>query len=178
MSNWLGPAASFPTARAAAGIGLVIGVAFGAWDLYQTWATPLSDDSVPALLRFYGPMFTAWAVTGFLVHRNHGSLMRGVLAGGAVALVTFAVFHCAILLRINLFLDVLRSRDDWGRLVGAFPNSGFRSFRAFVNYDYAVGAPFKLAVATAIGAVSGLAGWLVGSIAGPRSSRGSGASGR
>jgi hypothetical protein len=101
---------------------------------------------------------------GFLDYRNRRSLSKAVVAGAIVALITFAVFYCAILLRINLFLDVLRRRDDWGRLVALFPSSGFRNFRAFVNYDYAVGAPLKLAVATVIGALTGLAGGLCGAI--------------
>ena len=41
-------------------IGAVLGVIFGSWNLYETWATPLADDSLPALLAFYGPMFLAW----------------------------------------------------------------------------------------------------------------------
>jgi hypothetical protein len=156
--------ASFPTARATVGLGILMGVVFGGWDLYQTWTTPLLDDSVPALLRFYGPMVFAWGVVGFLDHRSRGSLIHAVASGAVVALVTFAVFYCAILLRINLFLEVLRSRDDWTRLVALFPSSGFQSFRAFANYDYAVGAPLKLVVATMIGAVTGLAGGLFSTV--------------
>jgi hypothetical protein len=109
-------------------------------------------------------MVFAWGVVGFLDHRSRGSLIHAVASGAVVALVTFAVFYCAILLRINLFLEVLRSREDWTRLVTLFPSSGFQSFRAFANYDYAVGAPLKLAVATMIGAVTGLAGGLFSTV--------------
>jgi hypothetical protein len=79
-------------------------------------------------------------------------------------LITFSVFSCANVLRVNLFLDVLRDREDWARMVALFPSSGFQSFRAFVNYEYAVGAPLKLATATMIGAVTGLAGGLCSAI--------------
>ena len=38
-------------------LGLIIGITFGAWNLLWTWLRPLADDSIPALLAFYGPMF-------------------------------------------------------------------------------------------------------------------------
>jgi hypothetical protein len=39
-----------------------------------------------------------------------------------------------------------------------FKASGFESLRAYVNYRYVSGAPFKIFVATMIGAVTGLVG--------------------
>jgi hypothetical protein len=75
--------------------------------------------------------------------------------------VTFAVFYLANLVRVNLFLEALRGRDDWQNMVGRFGSSGFRTLPAFVNYDYLKGAPFKIAVATFIGAALALFGGLM-----------------
>ena len=46
-------------------LGFVLGLVFGIVDLLFTWVEPLSDDSIPALLRFYGPMFFSWAFVSF-----------------------------------------------------------------------------------------------------------------
>jgi hypothetical protein len=43
-----------------------------------------------------------------------------------------------------------------------FQSSGFESLRLYVNYMNLVGTPFKILVASAIGAVTGLIGGLVG----------------
>ena len=46
-------------------LGFFLGLVFGIVDLLFTWFQPLSDDSIPALLRFYGPMFFLWAFMSF-----------------------------------------------------------------------------------------------------------------
>lgn len=145
-------------------IGVVVGVAFGAWNLIQTARDPVSDDSGTALLAFYGPMFAIWAATGFLAARRSGRVTDGMKAGASVALVTFAVYFVAILLRLNIFLDVLRARDDWQLIVSSFPSSGFGSLRTYANYFYLTGAPLKIAVAMVIGTVMGGVGGLIGSV--------------
>jgi hypothetical protein len=143
---------------------ILIGLTFGVWNLYRTWSAPLSDDSVFAVLVFYGPMFASWATVAFICRKRGASLARTIAAGATVAVISFAVYYCAILIRVNVFLDVLRGREDWQLMVSTFPTSGFESFRAYVNYIYATGAPFKIAVASAIGASTGLAGGLAGSV--------------
>ena len=45
--------------------------------------------------------------------------------------------------------------------IARFGESGFDSFRVYVNDVYITGAPFKLAAATAIGGAAGLVGGLV-----------------
>ncbi len=45
-----------------------------------------------------------------------------------------------------------------------FHASGFESFRAFANYNYVTGAPFKILSASIIGAAMGLIGGLLGSV--------------
>jgi hypothetical protein len=70
-------------------LGFVLGLVFGVVDLLFTWVAPLSDDSIPALLRFYGPMFFSWAFVSFRSVRRRGRLSRGVTTGFVVAFGTF-----------------------------------------------------------------------------------------
>ena len=37
-----------------------------------------------------------------------------------------AVFHVAGIVRVNLFLDVIRNRGDWQNLIARFGQSGFQ----------------------------------------------------
>jgi hypothetical protein len=156
-------------------VGAAVGVVFGTWNLIATWVDPLAEDSPAALLLFYGPMFAIWAVAGFRVQRHSGRLVDAAAAGAVVALATFVVFDVATIARVNLFLDSLTPRADWQNLAQRFEASGYQSFRTFVNSVYATGAPFKILVATVIGAVMGSLGGLVGSAAGaarPRTPQG------
>jgi len=140
--------------------GVVLGVIFGAWDLIATARSPLADDSPSALLTFYGPMFTIWTITGFIASRRRGRVTDGIQAGATVALSTFVVFDVAVMIRANVFLDVLPGRDDWQLIVRSFQTSGFSSFRTYVNCFYLKAAPLKTTVATAIGAILGALGGL------------------
>jgi ABC-type multidrug transport system fused ATPase/permease subunit len=143
-------------------LGFVLGVVFGVVDLLLTWVAPLSDDSIPALLRFYGPMFFSWAFVSFRSVRRSGRLSTGVTTGFVVAFGTFCVFYVFNLLRVNLFLAELTGRTDWQNMMQRFRASGFHSLRVFVNIDYLKGAPFKIGVASVIGAVMGLVGGTLG----------------
>jgi hypothetical protein len=139
-------------------LGVLLGTMFGIWNLAATWLDPLTDDTPMALLAFYGPMFALWAFSGFSVARRTGSLIEAIKAGAIVAFVTFTVFYIANLARVNLFLDVIRSRTDWHNIMLRFQDSGSDSFRVFVNLDYVRGAPLKIGVASVIGATTGLLG--------------------
>jgi hypothetical protein len=147
-------------------LGLIVGVVFGAANLVHTWLYPLDDDTVWAVLRFYGPMFFLWALASFRAVRRTGRWVSGVTAGAIVAFATFAVFEVFVLTRVNLFLDDLTSRPDWQNMMTRFRASGSASLRLFVNLDYLQGAPFKLGVSCAIGAtigiIGGSMGWLRG----------------
>ena len=145
-------------------LGASVGAVFGIWDLIATRLYPLAEDSPGALLLFYGPMFAIWAVAGFFTRRRTGRLLDAVRAGAFVALVTFVVFDIAVFVRVNLFLDVLTHRTDWQNIVARFQASGFHSLRAYANYEYVIGTPFKLLVSCLIGAVCGLTGGLVGGL--------------
>ena len=138
--------------------GLVLGLVFGTWNVVISILAPLMDDAPLSLASFYGPMFMAWGVAGGAAYRRTRRLPRAALSGATVALVTFIVLTAIVIARVNLSLDVMSQRPDWRNLVARFEESGFDSFRLYVNYVYITGAPFKLAVATAIGGAAGLVG--------------------
>ena len=142
-------------------LGLMVGLAFGAVNLLMTWMYPVADDTPGALLMFYGPMFFLWAFAAFRASRRSGRFLTGVTTGMLVAFATFCVFDLLVILRVNLFLNELTGRADWQNMMGRFHASGFDSLRTFVNVNYLKGAPFKIAVASAIGALMGVVGGFV-----------------
>lgn len=145
-------------------LGFLVGLVFGMWDLAFTWLRPLEDDSPGALLLFYGPMFLVWTVISFRAARRHGPGLHGLIAGMAVAFGTFCVFVFLNFLQVNLFLDQLVGRPDWQNMMMRFRASGSENLRLFINLDYVRGTSFKIAVATAFGAVfggiGGMLAWL------------------
>jgi hypothetical protein len=143
-------------------LGFALGLVFGIVDLLFTWVEPLSDDSIPALLRFYGPMFLSWAFVSFRSVRRSGRLWTGVTTGFVVAFGTFCIFYALNLLRVNLFLAELTGRADWQNMMDRFRASESASLRLFINVDYLKGAPFKIGVASVIGAVMGVVGGTIG----------------
>jgi metallo-beta-lactamase class B len=145
-------------------LGLLAGAAFGLWNLLSWLLDPLAEDTPMALLTFYGPMFTVWGVAGFGASRRTGRILHGMKTGTTVAFVTFVVLTLAVMARVNLFFEVTSRRPDWQNLVAGFPSSGFRSLRAYANWVYLTGAPFKIMVASMIGAGTGLFGGLLGSL--------------
>jgi len=145
-------------------LGLLLGVGFGLWNLITTRLDPLAEDTPIAPLVFYGPMFAMWGLTGFGAARRTGRLLDAVKVGATVAFVTFVVYTFAVIVRLNLFLDTLSQRSDWQNLMERFQASGFESLRVYANYEYVTGAPFKILVASIIGAGTGLAGDFFGSL--------------
>jgi hypothetical protein len=92
---------------------------------------------------------------------KHAGFVRAVLAGVTFGLVFSSILYVAALIRVNLFLDQIRDRADWVGLVARFDASGFTSFRAYANYEYASGAPLLLAIGAALGAIGGsIGGWI------------------
>jgi hypothetical protein len=146
--------------------GLLLGGAFGLWNLIATWFDPLAEDTPVALLVFYGPMFAVWGLAGFVASRRTGRLLDGVRVGATVAFVTFLVYILTQFVRVNVFLDILTQRSDWQNLMVSFHKSGNESLRRYVNYVGLAGAPFKLLVASIIGAGSGLVGGFLGGLSG------------
>jgi hypothetical protein len=146
-------------------LGVLLGAGFGLWNLIATQLDPVAEDTPLALLVFYGPMFAVWGLAGFGASRQAGRPLDGVKVGAAVAFVTFVVYTFSVIVRVNLFLDAMTQRPDWQNLVARFQASGFESLRMYVNYVYLIGAPFKILVASSIGAVTGLVGGFLGSFA-------------
>ncbi|HUP41382.1 MAG TPA: hypothetical protein VM115_14760 [Vicinamibacterales bacterium] len=141
---------------------MLLGVVFGIWNLLSSLLDPLADDTIPALLIFYGPMFTAWGVAGFLASRRTARVVDGIKAAIIVALVTGIVFDVLLFLRVNLFLHTLTDRPDWQNLMAQFRASGDDSLRRFINYHYLTQAPVKILVGMTIGACTGILGGLFG----------------
>jgi hypothetical protein len=83
-------------------LGLLLGVVFGLWNLIATRLDPLAEDTIPALLAFYGPMFAVWAAAGFRASRSSGRLVDAIKGGSIVAFITFVVFVAARLITVNL----------------------------------------------------------------------------
>ena len=138
--------------------GCVLGVVFGVADILLTALAPLSDDTIPALLMFYGPMFAAWAALSYRASRRSGRLRDGIATGAIVAFGTFCAFYLVNMVRVNLFLPDLTARADWQNMMQRFRESGAASLRWFVNTVYLTGAPFKIGAASLIGAAMGLVG--------------------
>ena len=145
-------------------LGLLLGAGFGLWNLIVTQLDPLAEDTPIALLMFYGPMFAIWGLAGFGASRRTGRLWDAVKVGAWVAFVTFVVFDLTVMVRVNLFLDTLTQRSDWQNLMARFQASGFESLRVYANYVYVTGSPFKILVASIIGAGTGLVGGFFGSL--------------
>jgi hypothetical protein len=86
-----------------------------------------------------------------------------VTAGVLVGVATIAVFHFAAILRVNVFLEQIRHRNDWQGLLARFRASDFQSLQAYANYEYLKRTPLLLAIGVVAGAVSGV---LAGAISG------------
>jgi hypothetical protein len=139
-------------------IGLALGGVFSVLNVVSASIAPLADDTLPALAAFYGPMFLAWGLAGFAAARNTGRPLVGLKTGALVAFGTFVVLTIVVIVRVNLSLPVMIRRPDWQNLIARFNGSGFDSLRTYVNYEYVKGAPFKILVASTIGAVCGFLG--------------------
>jgi hypothetical protein len=143
-------------------VGAALGLTLGVWNLVSFWRNP-DDDRVAGMLLLYGPMFISWTVVGFIAVRRTGRLRDALTAGTVFAFASFAMLWIANIVRVNLFLDVLREWPGWQQTVVArYRVSGFDSFRAFTNYEYVMDAPLKLAVPTVLGATLALVGGLIG----------------
>ena len=143
-------------------LGVFIGAVFGVWNLVLSMLDPLADDTPLALLEFYGPMFLCWGFAGFRTFRRTRRMWDAVKVATVVAFVTFLVYDVAVIIRVNLLLDSLAQRSDWQNLMARFQTSGFRSFRLYANWIGLAGTPFKITVASVIGAIFGTVGGLLG----------------
>ena len=138
--------------------GFIVGSIFGVVDIAFTWLAPLQDDTVGALLRFYGPMFALWVLVAFRATQQERRFLSGVIAGTVVAFATFCTFVVLNLIRVNLFLHELTARVDWQSMMARFHASELTSLRVFVTLDYILGVPLKIGAACVIGAAMGAVG--------------------
>ena len=152
-------------ARSVVTLGIVLGVVFGTVNIIVSVLDPVIEDTPLTLLGFYGPMFAAWGFAGYRTGQRTRRLTHSAGAGALIALATFTVLTSIVIARMNVTLDTIVDRPDWRNMVANYPASGFDSFRVYVNYVYLTGAPFKILVASAIGALSGLVGGIVAAAA-------------
>lgn len=143
--------------------GVLIGVVLGTWQLIDTAAEPLAEDTPGAMIGIVGTMLVSWTLASMAAalpsRRFTHALVAGVIAGVA----TMAVVDVTSILRVNLFLDEIRHRDDWVNLMARFEASGVQSLRVYANWEYVRGTPIVLALGAVAGGVCGaLAGVMNG----------------
>lgn len=145
-------------------LGLMLGAAFGVWNVLYTWLAPMADDTPLALLTFYGSMFVVWAGAALRTFRRTGQLREAIKTGATIGCVTFVVFNLTILIRGNVFLETLSQRLDWQGLLVNYRRSGFDSLRTYMNYVYVSGMPIVAFIGAVLGSASGLIGGLAGTL--------------
>ena len=142
-------------------VGLAIGIAAGTLNLVDTAIEPLADDTAGTMLFWFGLLLFIWLLIGFRAAQRTQRFRVALIAVMLVGTATIVVFHLAAIVRVNLFLEHIRYRDDWQNLVARFQASGFTSLRAYANYTYISGTPIALALGAMAGAVSGALGGAV-----------------
>jgi len=149
--------------------GAVLGTLLGGWILVSTLVAPLAEDTPVIVATMFGAVFLALAVPGFAARRRGGHFLDALEAGAIAGAITFALFLLSGILRVNLFLDVIRNRSDWENLVADYARSDFESLRAYANYVYAKGIVVFPVVGVVAGAISGSLGGLLASVVRPPS---------
>jgi hypothetical protein len=149
--------------------GLALGTVLGAWILVNTAITPLAEDTGLAVGAMFGMVFLALAVPGFAARRRGGHFVDALEAGATAGAIAFALFLFFGILRVNLFLDTIRSRSDWQNLVADYTRSDFQSLRAYANYVYAKGIVFFPIAGIVAGAISGSLGGVLAGVVRPSS---------
>ena len=149
--------------------GLVLGTLFGGWILVSTVVAPLAEDTPAIVGTLFGVVFLALAVPGFAARRRGGHFVDALEAGAIAGTITFALFLLLGILRVNLFLDVIRNRSDWANLVADYARSDFQSLRGYADYVYAKQIVVFPVVGVVAGAISGSLGGLLATVVRPSS---------
>lgn len=135
--------------------GVLIGVVLGTFQLVDTAAEPLAEDTPGVMIGIVGTMLVSWTLTSRAAalpsRRFTHALVAGIIAGVA----TMAVVDFTSIVRVNLFLDEIRHRDDWANLMARFEASGVQSLRVYANWEYVRGTPIVLALGAVAGGVCG-----------------------
>jgi hypothetical protein len=135
--------------------GLLIGVVLGTWQLLDTAAEPLAEDTPAAMIGIVGTMLLSWTLASMVAALPSRRFTRALVAGIIAGVATMAVIDFTSILRVNLFLDEIRYRDDWVNLMTRFEASGFQSLRAYANWEYVRGTPMVLGLGALAGGVCG-----------------------
>lgn len=136
-------------------IGLAIGAALGVWNLIGTALWPLADDDALAMLRWIVALAVMWGAAVVILTRGTRRPAHAVMVGAVLGAATMLVFDATAIVRVNVFLDAIRHREDWQNLMARYQQSGFRSLRAYANYEYAALTPMVIALGTIAGAITG-----------------------
>lgn len=143
--------------------GVLIGVVLGTWQLIDTAAEPLAEDTPGAMIGIVGTMLVSWTLASMAAALPSRRFTHALVAGVTAGVATMAVVDVTSILRVNLFLDEIRHRDDWVNLMARFEASGVQSLRVYANWEYVRGTPIVLALGAVAGGVCGaLAGVMNG----------------
>jgi hypothetical protein len=146
-------------------IGLVIGAGLGILNLLETARRPLADDDAGVMLLWVVALSGVWSVAACVATWRTRRFAEAVKAGTIVGVMTIVAFHIASIVRVNMFLDLIRHRGDWQNLVARFNESGFRSLRTYANYEYVKMTPIVIALGAIVGSISGAIGGVVSAVA-------------
>ena len=94
--------------------------------LVSTVVAPLAEDTPVIVGTMFGVVFLALAVPGFAAPRRGGHFVDALAAGAIAGAITFTLFLLSGILRVNLFLDMIRNRSDWENLVADYARSDFQ----------------------------------------------------
>ncbi len=104
-------------------------------------------------------------IPGFLSSRHNGRLVDAIKAGAVASALIFGLTAVAGDIRMNIVLEIIKRRPEWQAALLTF--AGDHSLMAHANYYYAVYVPGRLLIGTAIGALVGATGHLIGRVAEP-----------
>jgi hypothetical protein len=155
------------------GWGVLIGVALGTWQLVDTAAEPLAEDTSGAMLGIVGTLLVSWTLASRAAALPSRRFTHALIAGIIAGLATMAVIDLTSILRVNLFLDQIRHRDDWTNLMARFEESGVQSLRVYANWEYVRGTPIVLALGAAAGGVCGAVAGVINQLSRPPLARAS-----
>ena len=144
--------------------GVAIGAGLGVWILVDTAVAPLAEDTPLVVGSMFAGLFVLLAVPGFTARRRGGRARDSMQAGAIAGALAMALFCLLGIVRVNVFLDVIRDRSDWEGLIADFAGSGFQSLRTYANYVYMRNLMLLPMIGAAAGAVSGAIGGLFAAI--------------
>jgi len=144
--------------------GVAIGAGLGVWILVDTAVAPLAEDTPLAVGSMFAGLLVLFAVPGFTARRRGGRARDSMQAGAIAGALAMALFCLLGIVRVNVFLDVIRDRSDWEGLIADFAGSGFGSLRAYANYVYMKDLILMPMIWASAGAASGALGGLLAAI--------------